>query len=61
MAGSVLAYWLKRYGFTPTVVEKAPTLRKTGGHASDLFREGISRPVHVEISRLLVASAGVVG
>ncbi|MEO7196720.1 MAG: FAD-dependent monooxygenase [Pseudonocardiaceae bacterium] len=37
IAGPVLAYWLTRYGFTPTVVEKAPTLRKTGGHAVDLF------------------------
>ena len=34
----MLAYWLKCYGFIPTVVEKAPTLRKTGGHAVDLFR-----------------------
>src|SRR6476661_8880248 len=84
VAGPVLAYWLTRYGFTPTVVEKAPTLRKTGGHAIDLFgpamdiveqmglleqvqakktgterltlfREGISRPVHVEMSRLMTA------
>jgi 2-polyprenyl-6-methoxyphenol hydroxylase-like FAD-dependent oxidoreductase len=84
VAGPVLAYWLKRHGFTPTVVEKAPTLRKTGGHAVDLFRpamdivermglleqvqakktgterltlfrEGISRPVRVEMSRLMTA------
>jgi 2-polyprenyl-6-methoxyphenol hydroxylase-like FAD-dependent oxidoreductase len=38
IAGPVLAYWLTRYGFTVTVVERAPTLRKTGGHAVDLFR-----------------------
>ena len=38
VAGPVLAYWLKRHGFTPTVVERAPSLRKTGGHAVDLFR-----------------------
>jgi 2-polyprenyl-6-methoxyphenol hydroxylase-like FAD-dependent oxidoreductase len=38
VAGPVLAYWLKRYGFTPTVVERSPGLRKTGGHAVDLFR-----------------------
>ncbi|PCC73763.1 2-polyprenyl-6-methoxyphenol hydroxylase [Nannocystis exedens] len=38
VAGPVLAYWLKRYGFQPTVVERAPGLRKTGGHAVDLFR-----------------------
>ncbi|MDC0720406.1 FAD-dependent monooxygenase [Nannocystis bainbridge] len=38
VAGPVLAYWLKRHGFEPTVVERAPGLRKTGGHAVDLFR-----------------------
>ncbi|MFI7448287.1 FAD-dependent monooxygenase [Nonomuraea sp. NPDC049714] len=38
VAGPVLAYWLTRYGFTVTVVERAPALRKAGGHAVDLFR-----------------------
>jgi 2-polyprenyl-6-methoxyphenol hydroxylase-like FAD-dependent oxidoreductase len=38
IAGPVLAYWLTQYGFEATVVERAPTLRKTGGHAVDLFR-----------------------
>jgi 2-polyprenyl-6-methoxyphenol hydroxylase-like FAD-dependent oxidoreductase len=38
IAGPVLAYWLKRYGFTPTVVERAPALRRSGGHAVDMFR-----------------------
>ncbi|OBJ84985.1 FAD-dependent monooxygenase [Mycobacterium asiaticum] len=38
ISGPVLAYWLNRYGFEVTVVERAPTLRKTGGHAVDLFR-----------------------
>lgn len=38
VAGPVLAYWLKRYGFEPTVVERAPELRHgLGGHAIDLF------------------------
>src|SRR3954451_7790434 len=37
IAGPVLAYWLTRHGFTVTVVERAPALRKTGGHAVDLF------------------------
>lgn len=41
IAGPVLAYWLERFGFTPTVVERAPTLRKTGGHAVDLFRPAL--------------------
>src|SRR5260370_14859870 len=38
IAGPVLAYWLARGGFEVTVVERAPALRKTGGHAVDLFR-----------------------
>ena len=38
IAGPVLAYWLTRNDFDVTVVERAPTLRKTGGHAVDLFR-----------------------
>lgn len=38
VAGPVLAYWLSRYGMDVTVVERSPVLRKTGGHAIDLFR-----------------------
>ena len=38
IAGPVLAYWLHRYGVEVTVVERAPALRKSGGHAVDLFR-----------------------
>ena len=38
VAGPVLAYWLTRHGFSVTVVERAPTPRRTGGHAVDLFR-----------------------
>jgi 2-polyprenyl-6-methoxyphenol hydroxylase-like FAD-dependent oxidoreductase len=34
-AGPSLAYWLHRYGFNPTVVERAPALR-AGGYAIDL-------------------------
>ena len=37
IAGPVLAYWLTRRGAEVTVVERAPHLRKTGGHAIDLF------------------------
>ncbi len=37
VAGPVVAYWLCRHGFRVTVVERAPTLRKAGGHAVDLF------------------------
>jgi 2-polyprenyl-6-methoxyphenol hydroxylase-like FAD-dependent oxidoreductase len=38
IAGPTLAYWLDRYGFRPTVVERSPALRRGwGGHAIDLF------------------------
>lgn len=30
IAGPSLAYWLKRYGFQPTIVERAPALREGG-------------------------------
>ncbi|MGY4710894.1 FAD-dependent monooxygenase [Mycolicibacterium sp. CBM1] len=42
IAGPVLAYWLTRRGFDVTVVERAPVLRKTGGHAVDLFRPAMN-------------------
>ncbi|WP_393916576.1 FAD-dependent monooxygenase [Halostreptopolyspora alba] len=35
IAGPALAYWLHRYGFTPTVVERAPAPRE-GGHPIDV-------------------------
>jgi 2-polyprenyl-6-methoxyphenol hydroxylase-like FAD-dependent oxidoreductase len=38
VAGPVLAYWLNRFGFQPTVVERTEQVRfGTGGHAVDLF------------------------
>ena len=43
IAGPALAYWLRRYGFTPTVVERAGALRD-GGYAVD-FRG----PVHLDL------------
>lgn len=42
IAGPVLAYWLNRYGFEVTVVERASALRKSGGHAVDLFRPAMA-------------------
>ncbi|MFF7176927.1 FAD-dependent monooxygenase [Streptomyces sp. NPDC008121] len=35
IAGPVLAYWLRRHGFAPTVVERAPG-RRPGGQAVDI-------------------------
>jgi 2-polyprenyl-6-methoxyphenol hydroxylase-like FAD-dependent oxidoreductase len=38
VAGPVLAYWLHRFGFLPTVIERVAELRVGGGgHAVDLF------------------------
>ena len=34
VAGPSLAFWLSRFGFEPTIVERSPTLRP-GGHAVD--------------------------
>jgi 2-polyprenyl-6-methoxyphenol hydroxylase-like FAD-dependent oxidoreductase len=45
VAGPALAYWLARYGFRPTVVERAPQLRG-GGYAVD-FRG----PAHLSVLR----------
>ena len=39
IAGPTLAYWLARYGFEPTIVEKAPRLR-TGGYIIDFWGAG---------------------
>ncbi len=35
IAGLTAAYWLRRYGFTPTIVERAPSLL-TGGYKIDV-------------------------
>jgi 2-polyprenyl-6-methoxyphenol hydroxylase-like FAD-dependent oxidoreductase len=35
LAGLTVAYWLKRYGFVPTLVERHPALR-TGGYKIDI-------------------------
>ena len=39
VAGPALAWWLRRYGFEPTVVERAPAPRD-GGQAIDLRGAG---------------------
>ncbi|ODG91058.1 MULTISPECIES: FAD-dependent monooxygenase [Bacillaceae] len=41
IAGPALAYWLHRYGFEVTVVERAPSLRP-GGYAVDIRGAAIS-------------------
>ncbi|SMO32845.1 FAD-dependent monooxygenase [Solitalea koreensis] len=39
IAGLTLAYWLKNFGFNPTIIEQAPKLRE-GGYAIDFFGAG---------------------
>lgn len=39
IAGPALAYWLRRYGFEPTIVEQAPRPR-AGGHRIELAEAG---------------------
>ncbi|MFC9435509.1 FAD-dependent monooxygenase [Nocardia sp. NPDC057030] len=41
VAGPALAYWLRRHGFTPTVVERAATPRP-GGYAVDFRGEAMT-------------------
>ena len=39
IAGISLAFWLKKFGFNPTIVEIAPKLRE-GGYAIDFMGAG---------------------
>jgi 2-polyprenyl-6-methoxyphenol hydroxylase-like FAD-dependent oxidoreductase len=41
IAGPTLAYWLRRYGHEPTLIEQAPRLR-TGGYIVDFWGSGYS-------------------
>ena len=41
IAGPIAAYWLKQYGFAPTIVERAAALR-TGGHPVDLWGAAVA-------------------
>jgi len=40
IAGPTLAYWLKRYGFNPTVIERVPHLRE-GSYPIDVRYEAV--------------------
>lgn len=40
IAGTTLAFWLKKFGFNPTIVESAPKLRE-GGFAIDFWGAGV--------------------
>jgi 2-polyprenyl-6-methoxyphenol hydroxylase-like FAD-dependent oxidoreductase len=41
IAGLTLAYWLKKFGFHPTIVEHSPVLRQ-GGYAIDFWGAGFT-------------------
>ncbi|WP_395308348.1 FAD-dependent monooxygenase [Mycobacterium sp. AMU20-3851] len=57
IAGPVLGYWLTRRGFEVTVVERAPHLRKTGGHAIDLFGPAMDIAEQMGVSDAVLAHA----
>lgn len=48
IAGPTLAYWLLRYGHTPTLIESAPSLR-TGGYMIDVWGVGYDVAEHMGI------------
>jgi 2-polyprenyl-6-methoxyphenol hydroxylase-like FAD-dependent oxidoreductase len=59
VAGPTLAYWLRRHGFTPTVVERAPALRAgLGGHAVDLFGRAVEVAERTGILPRVLAARG---
>ena len=61
IAGLTLAHWLARYGFRPTVVERAPGLR-SGGNGVDLRDHAIEVAERMGImERVRAAATDVVG
>lgn len=58
VAGLTLAYWLRRYGFRPTIVERAPALR-SGGQPVDL--RGAATEIVERMGVLPAISAAVTG
>ncbi|GGL03565.1 FAD-dependent oxidoreductase [Sphaerisporangium melleum] len=62
VAGPALAFWLRRHGFDPVVVERAPAFRE-GGHAIDL--RGVAHEVvwrmglAAEIRRASIGTRGM--
>ena len=56
IAGLTLAHWLARYGFHPTVIERAPQLR-AGGNGVDLRDQAIEVVERMGIESLVRAAA----
>jgi 2-polyprenyl-6-methoxyphenol hydroxylase-like FAD-dependent oxidoreductase len=60
VAGPALAYWLKRYGCTPTVVERAPAVRP-GGYAVDFRGAALEALVRMGLLEKVCAHATNMG
>lgn len=59
IAGTTLAYWLKKFGFNPTIVEHAAKLRE-GGYAIDFWGAGFNVAERMGIvSELSKADLGI--
>jgi 2-polyprenyl-6-methoxyphenol hydroxylase-like FAD-dependent oxidoreductase len=56
IAGLTVAYWLQRYGFTPTIVERAPSLL-TGGYKIDVRGTALQVPRRMGIHDAVVAAS----
>jgi 2-polyprenyl-6-methoxyphenol hydroxylase-like FAD-dependent oxidoreductase len=61
IAGPTLAFWLARYGFRPTVVERAPRLRE-GGNGVDVRGQAVEVAERMGIMpRVRAAATDVIG
>jgi 2-polyprenyl-6-methoxyphenol hydroxylase-like FAD-dependent oxidoreductase len=56
IAGLTAAYWLRRYSFTPTVVERAPSL-VTGGYKIDVRGTALEVLKRMDVHDAVVASS----
>jgi 2-polyprenyl-6-methoxyphenol hydroxylase-like FAD-dependent oxidoreductase len=56
VAGLTVAYWLRRYGFTPTVVERAPSL-VTGGYKIDVRGTALQVLKRMQVHDAVVAAS----
>jgi 2-polyprenyl-6-methoxyphenol hydroxylase-like FAD-dependent oxidoreductase len=61
IAGPTVAFWLARYGFLPTVVERAPALR-TGGNGVDVRGQAVEVAERMGIMpQIRAAATDVIG
>jgi 2-polyprenyl-6-methoxyphenol hydroxylase-like FAD-dependent oxidoreductase len=56
VAGLTVAYWLRRYGFTPTIVERAPSL-VTGGYKIDVRGTALQVLRRMQVHDAVVAAS----